>query len=142
MTVAYLDSSAFAKLYVEERGRERVEALIGQSGRVAACSITYAEVRGVLARYFHEGRLTEEALGGAALDFEADWATTNVVDVTPALLKLAGDLLKAQRGLRAMDALHLASALGVRALEELRFLTFDADLKTVARALMPGAVTD
>ncbi|ABF44150.1 PIN domain, predicted nuclease, component of toxin-antitoxin system (plasmid) [Deinococcus geothermalis DSM 11300] len=139
MTVAYLDSSAFAKLYLDEPGREAVEALVGETGRVAACAIAYAEVRGVLARYLHQGRLTEEEYEGANEAFEADWGTTNVVDLTPALLRLAGDLLRAHAELRAMDALHLAAALEVRMTEELRFLTFNLDLGQVAQALMPGA---
>ena len=138
MTVAYLDSSAFAKLYLNEPGREEVEALVEELGRVAACSIAYAEVRGVIARYFHDERLTEEEYQSATEAFEADWETTNVVDVTPTLLRRAGDVLKAHAGLRAMDALHLAAALEVRALEELHFLTFDRDLERVAQALMPG----
>lgn len=139
MTIAYLDSSAFAKLYLDEAGREEVEALVEETGQVAACNIAYAEVRGVLARYLHRGRLTEEEYTGATEAFEADWETTNVVDLTPALLRLAGDLLKAHERLRAMDALHLAAALEVRAVGELRFLTFDLDLAQVARVLMPGA---
>lgn len=138
MTVAYLDSSAFVKLYLDEPGREEVEALVEELGRVAACSIAYAEVRGVIARALHDERLTEEEYQSATEAFEADWGTTNVVDVTPALLRRAGDLLRAQRGLRAMDALHLAAALEVRGLEELRFLTFDRDLEQAAQALMPN----
>lgn len=139
MTVAYLDSSAFAKLYLDEPGREEVEALVEETGQVAACAIAYAEVRGVLARYLHQGRLTAEEYTGANEAFEADWGTTNVVDLTPALLRLAGDLLRAHAELRAMDALHLAAALEVRAVGELRFLTFNLDLGQVARVLMPGA---
>jgi len=139
LTVAYLDSSAFAKLYLNELGREQVEALVEQTGQVAACNIAYAEVRGVLARYHHHGRLTEEEYVSAKEAFEADWETTNVVDVTPALLRLAGDLLGAHVGLRAMDALHLAAALEVRSSQELRFLTFDLHLGQIARSLMPDA---
>lgn len=139
MTVAYLDSSAFAKLYLDEPGREEVEALVGETGRVAACAIAYAEVRGVLARYLHQGRLTEEEYVSANEAFEADWTTTNVVDLTPVLLRRAGDLLRAHAGLRAMDALHLAAALEVRSAEELRFLTLDLHLGQIAQALMPGA---
>jgi len=139
LTVAYLDSSAFVKLYLDEPGREEVEALVEELGRVTDCAIAYAEVRGVIARALHDERLTEEEYQSATEAFEADWGTTNVVDVTPALLRWAGGLLRAQRGLRAMDALHLAAALEVRGLEELRFLTFDRDLERVAQALMPGA---
>lgn len=139
MTVAYLDSSAFAKLYLDEAGAGEVAALVEELGQVAACAITYAEVRGVLARYFHDGRLTEEEYASAAEAFESDWETTNVVDVTPALLRQAGELLKGQAGLRAMDALQLAGALQVRALKNLRFLTFDVDLRRIAQALMPEA---
>lgn len=65
--------------------------------------------------------------------FDADWETTNVVAVTPALLRLSGDLLKAHAGLRAMDALQLAAALQARAVEDSRFLTFDVDLGQTAR---------
>ncbi len=144
MTVLYLDANALAKLYVDEDGRELVVRAVEETPQVAVSTIGYAEVRGVFARRLLLGTFSEDEHAEAVGAFEADWETLSVVEVSRSVSRLAGDLLKAHRAarLRAMDALHLASALEARQAVPLRFLTFDADLLRVARALMPGAVRD
>lgn len=141
MSVAYLDANALAKLYLDEDAAEQqqVIALIEQCGRVASCAICYAEVSGVFARYFHGGQLTEGDYAEKMQLFSEDWETVELVDVVPELSVRAGQLMKGQSNLRAMDALHLAAALHVRAAEPMRFLTFDLHLARVAQALMPDA---
>lgn len=140
-TVVYLDSSAFAKLYLDENEAEQQYVIeqIERYRRVSACVITYTEVCGVFARYFHEKQLTEEEYAERLTLFSSDWATIEAADVTPGLSILAGQLLKAHKGLRAMDALHLASALAIRETQPLQFLSFDAQLNEVAQTLMPDA---
>lgn len=141
MSRLYLDSSALAKLYLPEdaAGRQTVLQALDQHDTVVSSAIAYAEVCSALARYLHEGRI-EEAEYERDLDiFREDWMTADVINVTPEVSELAGQLLRAQPGLRAMDALHLASALWLRRREAIRFLSFDHHLNTVARNLMPGA---
>ena len=136
MTLAYLDTSALAKLYVDEPEQDRVAGLIAEVGKVVTSVIAYPEARAVFARRRSSGELSDEQHDRIVADFEEDWREVNEVDVTPAVYRRAGTLLVAHPRLRAMDALHLASALEARAHEDIRFLTFDADLAAVAGALL------
>lgn len=141
MPLLYLDSNALAKLYLDEKtGKDLVLELVEEYGDVACCAIGYAEVGATIARYFHEGKLDEEAYAEAMANFSADWQTVKVQQVTPELLQVAAMLAKAHKGLRAMDALHLASALALRQSVSLRFVTFDARLEEAAKKLMAEAV--
>lgn len=142
MSVLYLDSNALAKLYLDEDNteQEQVIALLGEYPKVATCIIAYAEVTGIFARLFHEGVLNEADYADKLERFSADWETVIVLDVTPEVNNRAAQVMKAQRGLRAMDALHLASALALRQSVSLRFVTFDARLEEAAKKLMAEAV--
>ncbi len=136
MTLAYLDTSALAKLYVNEPGQDRVAGLIAEVGKVVTSVIAYPEARAVFARRRSSGELSDEQHDRIVANFEEDWRAVNEVDVTPAVYRRAGTLVVAHPRLRAMDALHLASALEARAHQDIRFLTFDADLAAVAGALL------
>ena len=138
MTVLYLDANAIAKLYLsDEGGQERVFAALDQYPTVATCAITYAEVTGLMARALHDARLSEEQYAEAIASFAEEWASVQVLDVSTPLSQVAALLMKAQRGLRALDALHLASALALRGSTEIKFLTFDTRLQEAAGKLMP-----
>lgn len=142
MTVLYLDSNALAKLYLDEDNAEqqKVIDLLGEYPKVATCIIAYAEVSGIFARLFHEGVLDEADYTDKLERFSNDWETVIVLDVTPEVNTRAAQVMKAQRGLRAMDALHLASALALRQSVSLRFVTFDARLEEAAKKLMAEAM--
>lgn len=141
MTVLYLDANAIAKLYLsDEEGQGRVFAALEQYQSVATCAITYAEVTGLMARAFHDARLTEEQYAQAVTSFAEEWTSVKVLDVSTPLSQVAAMLMKAQKGLRAMDALHLVSALALRQSTAMRFLTFDTRLQTAAQKLMPEAM--
>ena len=140
MKVAYLDSSAFVKLYLVEAESEQVEKLLGQYSNVASSAIAYAEVCGTFAARYHRGDLTEEDYRAARAAFHNDWARVHVGELEMPLSVLAGDVMKSQPGLRAVDALHLAAALALRQSVSLRFVTFDARLEDAAQKLMPEAV--
>lgn len=141
MTFLYLDSNAFAKLYLDEDMVQQAQiiTLLEQFGRVAANAITYAEVSSVFARYFHEGKLDEAQYADRMRRFSEDWETVNVLETVPEILVRAAQLMKAHKGLRAMDALHLASALALRQSVGLKFLSFDTRLQDAAQKLMPEA---
>lgn len=143
MTVLYLDSNALAKLYLDEDNAEQegIIDLLGQYPKVCTCIIAYAEVSGIFARLFHERTLDEADYTDRLERFSADWETVIVQDVTPETSVRAAQVMKAQPGLRAMDALHLASALVLRQSVSLRFLSFDTRLQDAAHKLMPEAVT-
>ena len=142
MTKVYLDSNAFARLYLDEDAAERAQviSLFEEYGYVASCAIAYAEVSGVFARYFHQGKLSEAEYSDKLQRFSTDWESVGVIDVVPELSTLAAQLLKAHSGLRGMDALHLASALALRASDAIKFLSFDKRLRETAAKLMPESV--
>ena len=134
--MAYLDTSALAKLYVQEAGRDRVETLIGAVGTVATSVIAYPEACAVFARRRASGEITVEEHTQMVADFRQDWAGVNEIGVTPQVYRVAGELVVAHPRLRAMDAIHLASALEARTFQPIRFLTFDHDLQSAASALL------
>lgn len=134
--MAYLDTSALAKLYVQEAGRDRVEALIGACDAVATSVIAYPEVCAVFARRRASGEITDEQHARMVADFRQDWAGVNEIDLTPEVYRVAGDLVVAHPRLRAMDAIHLASALEARTFAPIRFLSFDHDLHAAASAML------
>ena len=141
MTVLYLDSNAIAKIYLtDERDRDIVFGLLEAHETVATCAITYAEVAGLLARAFHSGRLSEEEYGESLSHFTQEWSLLEVQQISLELSQIAAQVMKAHKGLRAMDALHLAAALALRQSVSLRFVTFDVRLEEAAGKLMPGAV--
>lgn len=135
--VAYLDTSALVKLYVTEPGGDRVEALVDLvHGALVTSVITYAEARGVFARYLRDNKISQQQHDTLVVNFNADWEGMNEVDVTPDVYRRAGDLLAAHPTLRAMDAIQMSSALEARKHAAIKFLTFDHDLEAVARALL------
>jgi predicted nucleic acid-binding protein len=64
-------------------------------------------------------------------DFSLIWADTGVSEVDRTLTDTAGDLAE-RHGLRAYDALHLATALDVASAVNPAFLCFDDDLREAA----------
>lgn len=147
MTLLYLDTNALLKLVLQEPGSERVEQLVSEIGSLCTSIITYAEARATIARHFAEkSRLaggSEEASARLAAehqevitDFNALWDDVNVVDVTPEISFLAGDLTVAHAGLRGMDALQLAAAVYVHRTVPLTFMTFDDRLRKAAIAIL------
>ena len=142
MTVLYLDSSAFIKLYTDENPAQalQVEQAIGATHELASSAIAHAEVCGAFGRQVQQGRLSEADYWHTRGAFENDWQMVTALPVTPEVSSLAADLLKAQPGLRAMDALHLASALALRQSVPIRFLSFDKRLNEAAEKLMPETV--
>lgn len=141
MSVLYLDSSAFIKLYTDENPAhtQLVEEALGLIADVASSAITHAEVCGVFGRQFQDNRLSERDYRETRRAFETDWQSVDVLGVSAGVSKLAADLLKAHKTLHAMDALHLASALALRQYTPIKFLTFDKRLEEVAGKLMPEA---
>ena len=122
----YVDSSAVIKLYVHEPDSdEAAETLRGQwvSGRH-----TLVEVRRALALALDgpELRLARDR-------FATDWELTAIVELDEDVCGTAAELAEST-GVRALDALHLASA-ELLGRDECSFVTFDQRLAAAARSL-------
>lgn len=128
--IVYLDTSAYVKLYVAEPGSDLIRGVKAQAKTICSHLIAYAELRATLGKAAREQRLTHEGLAQQCRNLEADWASTQVVGVTEALIRRAGDLAQ-QFGLRGYGSVHLAAAEAVwRALPgvDFRFVAFDDKL--------------
>lgn len=109
--IGYLDSSALLKLYLHDESeadilREAMELLAS----LVTSRLAYVEVRAGLAAARRAGRMTAIAHDIAVEDFDRVWPEYDVVEIDPALGHRAADTAE-QYGLRAGDAIHLASAL-------------------------------
>lgn len=131
----YLDASVIVKLLIEEPGSDEAEQIVATAEGVTTCLISYAEVRSALARKAREGGLLSDEHARVASAFEADWDRYAASDMGSLVVRLAGDLAQ-RRALRALDALHLASALFLQSSGNIpiAFLSADRRLQEAAEA--------
>jgi len=71
--IAYLDSSALVKLYVQEPGSPEVRALINEARIVATSRVAYVEARAGFTRKLREGELLQEEYNQVVEDFKEGW---------------------------------------------------------------------
>jgi len=112
--VVYLDTSSLVKLYVEEEDSPRIADLVKSSKVTATSLIAYTEARAAFARRFRENAFTPDEYRHLISVFDKDWENYLIVRVTKELVRLAGNLAE-KHGLRAFDAIHLSSAITLRA---------------------------
>ena len=112
MPLYYFDTSGLIKHYVPEIGSERVDALLVQEA-AAVAAIVRVEVASALARRAREGGLTTAQRDTLYARFLNDLSDMIIVPLDEALLARAADLARTSTldaPLRALDAIHLASA--------------------------------
>jgi len=133
--ILYLDTSSLVKLYVQEKGSQAVRNQVSEAEAVVTSHIAYAEVRAAFARKRREGEFSEEEYHGVVNDFRRDWSRYLIVNVSEAVIALAGDMAE-RHDLRGFDAIHLASALALRdkMQSSIAFSCFDQRLRTAAKA--------
>ncbi len=137
--ILFADSSALVKLYVDEPGSAQVVAHAAAASALAVCRVTWVEVMSALARRAREQPQAAAALAAARQRFKLDWGSLAVLEVTPALVELAGDYTQAL-ALRACDSVQLATlvTLHKRMDEEVQFACFDDRLVKAAEVLGVG----
>ncbi len=109
----YLDTSALVKLYVMEEGSQTVKGLVRDSDLAATSVLAYAEARRAFARRRREGELARADYRRVVKALEADWPRFLRVQVDEPLIHEAAIIIE-KHGLRAYDAIHLASAIELR----------------------------
>jgi len=111
--IVYLDTSSLVKLYVEEDGSSKVDALVRSSEVTATSLVAYAEARAAFDRRFRERAFTAKEHDRIKEFFNKDWSNYLILSATADIIKLAGDLAE-KHALRGFDSIHLASALTLR----------------------------
>lgn len=107
---ACLDSSAFAKRFVEEQGSDAVEAVCAQATELGLSVLCVPEVISALNRRLRERVLTPIQYRRAKQRLLDDVCDADIIHLTPSVVGTAIQVLEASP-VRAMDALHIACAL-------------------------------
>jgi predicted nucleic acid-binding protein len=119
----YLDASALVKRYVDEEGSDAVLDAMSGEDTWSMCRIGFVETVRAVAQAGEPGDVKR---------VKRDWMIgCDVVEVDRNLAEHAAQVALVS-GLRAMDAIHLASALSLR-VEGLTFATWDVRLHRAAR---------
>lgn len=109
--IAYLDTSAVLKLLLrDEDDGDVVRQVIAATDMTYTSRLSHPEDRAALAAAHRAGRLTTVDHAKAKSDLDRAIASVGIVELDAALASVAGDVAE-RFGLRAYDAVHLASAL-------------------------------
>ncbi len=104
-----VDTSALFKRFVNETGQAQVEAAITQADSLLVAPHCKLEMLSAAMRLRREGRLDAARWQSVCDEIEGSFAEVEVLPLTPSMERLAIRALEAAP-LRAMDALHVASA--------------------------------
>ena len=139
--ILFCDTSALVKLYILEDSSREMQALAGAASAIAVCRIAWAEMMAALARRAREFPNDADAIEVVRKRLRTDWPRYVVVEVTQALVELAGEYADTF-ALRGYDSVQLAAARTLQDMagEEIQFACFDTRLGKAARMLgMPGS---
>ena len=139
--ILFCDTSALVKLYILEDSSRDMQALAGAASAIAVCRIAWAEMMAALSRRAREFPNDTDAIEVVRKRLRTDWPRYVVVEVTQALVELAGEYADTF-ALRGYDSVQLAAARTLQAMagEEIQFACFDTRLGKAARMLgMPGS---
>lgn len=128
----FFDTSALAKRYLDEEGRDLVLALSREADSIAVSSLVQPEIISLLSRKRFERKISPAEFNEYERSFLLDFADFNVVSLTPAVFDSCVTLLKKFPNMGTLDSLHLASALEIK--PDL-FVTFDQRQRVVSKKL-------
>jgi len=108
----FFDSSAFAKRYVREEGSEAVLTWCDQATELCLAAIAVPELVSAFCRLHREGHVTQAQYLSLKANLLQDITDVALCDLTPLVMRHAVRHLE-QNILRAMDAIHIGSALAL-----------------------------
>ncbi len=109
-----VDSSSFAKRYVEEMGSAELQRFLGDASELAFSVVLVPEIISGLNRRLRERVLTVAEYRAVKKQLLDDVADATVLQITPSVVSRSVKLLESN-ALRAMDSLHVACAIEWRA---------------------------
>ena len=140
MAWAYFDTSAVVKRYIDEPGRPQVLHLLRRHACVIS-AVLPVELRSALRRRVSEGSLEKERVPEILKRLESDRAFWTLVAASSEVLADA-ETLVAAHPLRALDAIHIASAqLFAARITAPKLIFVSADVRQIAAAAAVGMTT-
>ena len=131
--IVYLDTSSLVKLYVEEIDSEKIKNFAHNAAVVSTSKIACAEARAAFVKKQKERGFSPKDLKKIVEDFNRDWESYFVIEITDGLIRFAGDITE-KYILRGFDSIHLASAIHLknRTSSDVHFSSFDTRLNQSA----------
>jgi predicted nucleic acid-binding protein len=105
-----LDSSAFAKRFIEEEGSAKTEGICSRATELGLSALCVPEIVSALNRRRREGSLTAAQYRQAKQRLLEDISDADIIQLTPAVIATSIGILESAP-LRGMDALHIACAI-------------------------------
>jgi len=106
----FLDSSAFAKRYIEETGSQSVDDICQEATELCLSVVCIPELISALNRRVREKSLSHKNYNTIKKALSEDIQDVTIINLTPEVITKTTGLLE-NNALRAMDALHVACAL-------------------------------
>jgi predicted nucleic acid-binding protein len=106
----YCDSSALAKLYLQEQSTDETAKLVTDAALVATSVDALPEVAAAIARAGRDGRIAARTVAQLHAGLNGDWSSLLRLPVTDLAARRAATLI-ASAALHGFDAVQLASAL-------------------------------
>jgi predicted nucleic acid-binding protein len=110
----YLDSSAYAKRFVEEDGSEVVDAVCGEASMLVLSVLCLPEIVSAFNRRLREKKLTRRGYELLKKRLAEEIKDAWIVNLTPGVIEVSVSLLE-KNSLRAFDAIHIACAVECKA---------------------------
>ena len=105
----YLDSSSFAKRFIDEAGSAQVEEICAQATNLGLSVLCVPEITSALNRRLRERTITSEQYNSAKRHLLNDVRDAAIINLTPAVVVASIKILESNPS-RTLDALHVASA--------------------------------
>ena len=131
-----VDSSSFAKRYIQEVGSDKLDDFLQEASELALCVIVVPEIISGLNRRLREGALPDRDYRKIKKLLLDDVHDATILQLTPAVISRSVKLLESNV-LRAMDALHVSCALEWKA-----DLFVTSDRKQLDAAINSGLRTE
>jgi predicted nucleic acid-binding protein len=131
-----LDTSALFKRYNQEAGTADLLAVTARASELVVAAHCKAEIASAINRQRHDGLVPQDRYAAVMSDVHADFASFSLLPLDARVEGLAISAMERSR-LRAMDALHIASALAAKV-----DLFVTADRRQAAAAQTLGLKTE
>lgn len=112
--ITYIDTSTFVKLLIVEKGTSIAETIWNSTDVSSASRLLKVEAHSTLAHAHRIRRLTVTQFESAKRELKILWARLTIVEMTSQIVERACEFVETME-LRALDAVHLASAIAVGA---------------------------
>ena len=132
MSLAYFDTSALVKNYVQEAGSNRVRKLLREHEFLSS-AITPIELLSALGRRQRQGDINRSAYNSIIVRVKQDRLFWRLVESAPPVLAQAEEIVT-NHSVSTLDAIHLASVLVIQESLGARVPFISADERQVAAA--------